>query len=159
MIDTRNLAGRRVLRFETIGQVLAELERLEAAEGAGRLKVLGNWSGGKNLGHLAAWVDYSYEGVPFTTPWFVKLMMKPMKKKFLWKPMGAGMRIPKLAEGTAGLEEMTFAEGARRVRERFGRLDREMPTMKHALFGKLTHEEWRAAHLRHAELHLSFMDG
>jgi hypothetical protein len=31
------------------------------------------------------------------------------------------------------------------------------PTIPHALFGPLTHDEWIAQHLRHAELHLSFL--
>ena len=41
-VDTRRVAGRRELRFESIGQALAETDRLAEAKRAGRLQYLGN---------------------------------------------------------------------------------------------------------------------
>jgi hypothetical protein len=41
-VDTAKVAGRRILRFDSIDPVLAEVDRLVEAERAGRLKRLGN---------------------------------------------------------------------------------------------------------------------
>jgi hypothetical protein len=80
-----------------------------------------------------------------------------MKKKFLYKPMKPGARIPKVPGGTAGIDEIPFEEGLAKFRKNLARLKSEPPKNPHALFGPLTHEEWIAQHLRHAELHLSFL--
>ena len=37
------------------------------------------------------------------------------------------------------------------------RLQAEAPTAPNVIFGQLTHEEWIAINLRHAELHLGFL--
>ena len=58
-VDTGKVPGRRPLRFESIDQVLAEVDRLVEAERAGQLKRLGNWTLGQVLGHLAVWAEYS----------------------------------------------------------------------------------------------------
>ena len=157
MIDTKTIAQRRELHFTRIDEALAEVDKLAEAERQGKLRCLGNWSPGQNLGHLASWIDYSYDGVPFKTPFFVKLVMRPMKRRMLYKPMRAGLRIPSLPGGTAGIDPMSFEEGLGRFRRTFTRLKNEPPQRPHALFGLLTHDEWINAHLRHAELHLGFM--
>ena len=61
IIDTKT-ASRRALHFNTIPDAIAEADRLAAADRAGKLKQLGNWTLGQNLGHLASWVDYSFMG-------------------------------------------------------------------------------------------------
>lgn len=156
-IDTGHLTGRRTLRFESIDQILADLDRLTAAQRDGKLKSLGNWTAGQNLGHLAAWIDYSYNGVPFKVPAILKILVRPMKKRILYKSMKAGSRIPKVPGGTLGIEPCSFDEGATRFRNNLNRLRSECPAQPHALLGRLSHGEWIAQHLRHAELHLSFL--
>src|SRR5215472_6607838 len=86
-VDTRNAPGRRMLRFESIDDVLAEVDRLVEAEHAGRLKRVGNWTLGQCLGHLAAWAEYSYTGAPLKVPFFVKWVLRLRKRKFLYEPM------------------------------------------------------------------------
>lgn len=52
---------RRLLRFATIDDLLSEIERVMEANKQGRLCVLGSWTPGQILGHLAAWIEYGYE--------------------------------------------------------------------------------------------------
>ena len=118
---------------------------------------MGNWTLGQTLGHLASWADYSYDGVPLKVPFFVKLIMRPMKRRFLRGPMPAGRNIPKVPGGTLATEPLSTEEGLARIRRSFSRLRDEPPTRPHLLFGPLTHEQWIQLHLRHAELHLSFL--
>jgi hypothetical protein len=146
-----------MLRFESIDEALAEVDRLVEAERAGRLKRVGNWTLGQALGHLAAWVDYSYTGAPLKVPFFIKWILRLQKRKFLYKPMRTGARIPGIAGGTLATEPMPLDEAERRYRRALQRLKSEAPTALNPIFDRLTHEEWIALHLRHAEGHLGFM--
>ena len=156
-IDTRKVTDRRVLHFQQIDDALADAQQLETAQRVGGLRCIGNWTAGQILGHLAAWVDYSYDGMPFSAPWLMRLMLRPMKRRLLYSPMPAGARIPRLPGGTVGFDPLPFDEGLARFRRSFERLKVEPPQRPHALFGRLTHEQWMCLNLRHAELHLSFL--
>jgi hypothetical protein len=156
-IDTARVEGRRILRFNTIDDVLADVERLVEAERRGTLVRLGNWSLGQTLGHLATWVNFSFTGAPTRPPMWVKLLLRMMKKKFLHGSMRSGVRIPGIEGGTLGTEPMSLDEGLQAYRGALERLRREVPQKPNVIFGPLAHDEWIALNLRHAELHLSFM--
>lgn len=157
LIDTGKVIGRRTLRFETIDQMMAEVDRLVAAERAGRLKRLGNWTLGQTLGHLAVWSEYSYTGTPLKPPFWVKWLVRLRKKAFLYGPMRAGVHIPGVKGGTLAIEDARFDEALPRLQRVMNRLKSEAPTAPNSIFGPLTHDEWIALQLRHAELHLSFL--
>jgi hypothetical protein len=154
-VDTAKV-DRRTLRFESIDEALAESDRLAAAERAGRLKPLGNWTLGQALGHLAAWADYAYTGAPLKVPFFVRWFVRLQKRKFLYGPMQAGVRIPRVEGGTLAIERLSLDDGLERFRRAMQRLKTEAPTKPSSVFGRLSHDESIALNLRHAELHLSF---
>jgi hypothetical protein len=156
-VDTAKVAGRRLLRFESIDEAMAEVDRLVEAERAGKLKRLGNWTLGQTLGHLAAWMEYSYTGTPLKVPFFIRWILRLRKRKFLYGPMRPGVRIPRVEGGTLATEPLPLEETLGRTRRVMERLKSEAPTALNPIFGRLTHEEWTALHLRHAELHLGFM--
>jgi hypothetical protein len=156
-VDTGKVAGRRTLRFESVDQAMAEAERLAEAERAGRLKRLGNWTLGQTLAHLAAWVEYGYTGAPLKVPFFIRWFLRLRKRKFLYGPMGAGVKIPGVEGGTLATDLVPLDEGLGRFRRAMKRLKAEAPTAPSPAFGRLTHEESIALNLRHAELHLGFM--
>ena len=156
-VDTKKAPGRRILRFESIDEALAEVDRLVDAEHAGRLKRVGNWTLGQALGHLAAWVEYSYTGAPLKVPFFIKWILRLQKRKFLYEPMRTGARIPGIPGGTLATEPMPLDEAEGRYRRALERLKSRAPTALNPIFGVLTHNEWIALHLRHAEGHLGFM--
>lgn len=156
MIDTRKVQTRRTLRFGTLDDLSAEVDRLAEADRAGRLTALGNWTLGQAFGHLSTWINYCYNGFPFKTPLVLRLVLKPFKRRFLYKPMPAGVRLPKVAGGTYATEPLSLDEGLARYRGSIERLRREAPTQPSMAFGKMTHDEWIAMQLRHAENHMSF---
>jgi hypothetical protein len=137
--------------------VLADVDRLIEAERAGRLTRLGNWTLGQTLGHLATWAEFSYTGMPMPIPWFVRVMSRMIKKKFIYGRMQSGFRIRRVEGGTLGIEPLATDVAAPRFHGAFERLAREAPTLPNKLFGPLTHDEWINLNLRHAELHLSFL--
>ena len=157
LIDTRKVAQRRALHFETLDGVLADAAALATAEQRNSLRQLGNWTLGQICNHLAAWVHYGFEGAPFTPPWFIRLVARPMKRRFLEKGLPAGARIPKVPGGTHGIDLVSTQEGIARLTKAFDRLKAGPPAIPNSVFGPLTSEEWTMLHLRHAELHLSFL--
>lgn len=155
--DTRKVTGRRTLRFASIDELLADVDRLVEADHARQLTTLGNWTFGQTLGHLATWAEFAYTGTPMSPPWIVRFLSKLMKKKFIYGQLQAGFKLPRVPDGTLGTEPMDTDPAAERYRQIMQRLAREAPVKPNAVFGPLTHDEWINLHLRHAELHLSFM--
>lgn len=157
-VDTGKVAGRRTLRFNTPDEVLRDAESLVAAERTGTLKQIGNWPLGTTLGHLSAFIDYAYDGFPaqLKPPWIIKVLIRTQRRKFFEGPMPAGVKIPRIKQGTLGIEPFSTAEGWARCKRSWERLAAGPPKDPHPIFGPLTHTEWKAMHFRHAELHLSF---
>jgi hypothetical protein len=158
MIDTSKVTGRRTLRFTTSQHAIAEIQHLIAAERAGTLTKLGNWSLGTTLNHLAEFIDYGYSGFPpdLNPPWVIKVLLRFMKGTFLKRPLPAGYRIPDQPDGTKATHPVDLDTGAAHCLASWNRLATAAPTLTHPIFGPLKHDEWIALHLRHTELHLSF---
>src|SRR5690606_19284687 len=95
----------RKLTFATLDDTMAAAQRIAAAQRAGSLRQLGNWSAGQVFGHLAAWMSYPYEGYPMPpAPWFVRLGGKLMLRRILRNRFSPGYRIPRAPGGTYGIE-------------------------------------------------------
>lgn len=158
LIDTRSVRGRRALRFADAAEVLRDVDALLAAERAGSLQRLGNWTLGQALAHLAAWASYPFDGYPpeLRANALVRFFARLLKRRMLSGPLPAGFRIPRAPGGTWGADDVSAEEGAARCRRAFERLDREPPRRPNPVFGPLAHEDWKRLNLAHAELHLSF---
>lgn len=148
----------RTLRFGSLDEMLAEADRLVAAEHAGTLRQCGNWSLGKAIGHVAGWMEFPLDGYPpeARPPWFVKLLLKGKKSKLVVGPMPRGVRIPGMKDGTLCTAEMSAPDATAKLRRAAKRLKTTAPTRPNPVFGPMSHEEWIAINLRHAELHLGY---
>jgi hypothetical protein len=156
-IDTAH-AERRKLRFDSVAALLAEVDRIEAADASGTLRRSGNWTAGQTFGHLAAWIDYGYDGYPMKVPWFVRFFIRRKLPTYLRDGMRAGVRIPRTSDGTFGTERLSTEEGAKRLRAALKRLaDRAPPRFESPAFGPMSFDDRVALNLRHAELHLGFL--
>ncbi|MBL8879190.1 MAG: DUF1569 domain-containing protein [Phycisphaerales bacterium] len=158
-VDTGK-APRRKLRFQSIEDVLREIERIEAAEKAGTLRVTGNWTPGQVLAHLSAWINYAYDGFPMKpAPWFIRAILRMMLPGMLKKGMPSGKSIPNVPGGTTGADRISTEEGATRLRAALRRLSGNEPAPHDSPgFGKLSYADRVALNLRHAELHMSFLN-
>jgi len=159
-INTAQVEDRRKLRFNTIDELLADVDRIVAADNAGALRRTGNWTAGQTFGHLSAWVDYGWDGFPSTlkVPWFIRFLIRMKKDKYVLDGMPAGARIPWVENGTYATEVLSTDEGAARVRKSMQRLKSGEPAkFDSPAFGPMSHEDRVAMMLRHAELHLSFL--
>lgn len=155
-VDTAK-AVRRTLRFDTIDHALVEARRIAGLESAGTIQYSGNWTAGQILNHVGAWAEYAYSENPVKAPWFVRLLVKPFRGRFLNNGLPAGRLIPKIPGGTLHIEPVDVNIALARFEKAFTRLKNDPPTFPSPVFGIMTHEEAVKLNLRHAELHLSFV--
>ena len=130
VVDTGKVSARRKLTFNSVDQVLDEVDRLIGAERAGRLSHVGNWTLGQTLGHLAAWAEYPFAGYPRNPPFFVKWILRMRKQAFIHEPMCAGVKIPGIPGGTIATDPMPTDEAAGRLHRALARLKSEAPSAR-----------------------------
>ena len=153
-IKTSAVRGRRILRFESLDELQQEAERVASSPG----KTLGNWNVAQILDHLARSIQASYYGPEVKAPWFVRMIIGPMiKSRFLSKGMPAGFSLPKQMAHFMPGDDPSLEVSLQELRTWLGRLKVNLPPLGHPAFGKLSHADWIRLHLRHGELHLSFV--
>ena len=153
-------ASRRTLRFNSLSDLEAEVERIVAADRLGLAHATGNWSIGQIFNHLACWINYGYQGFPpgAHAPWFVRFILRLTKAKILRDGMKPGVRIPRAPDGTFGTDAASIDEGADKLRAAISRLKNREPVKFHSpAFGPMSDDDRIQLQLRHAELHLSYV--
>ena len=118
-VETPKVTGRRQLHFNSLEDILADVDGLANAS---ELRTLGNWSSGQILKHLALVMNASIDGFPAQLPGIVRFFLRPFfKKRFLSKPMAPGFKVP--AKLAALLPPPTsWEEGLQSIREGIRRL-------------------------------------
>ena len=156
-VNTRQVAQRRELRFESFDDLLSDAERLAA----GQATTSGNWTLGQIFQHLAKTMDSSIDGTEMKIPWVMKMILRLIfnKEKLLNEPIRPGFKIPKQGQAQFGPDaDISTEEGLALLRAAIDRLRNDSTREPHPALGDLTAEEWEKMHLRHAELHMSFAD-
>jgi hypothetical protein len=152
-VNTAKVANRRTLHFDSVQDILDEVERLDPAT----TKALGNWSGGQILTHLATVMEGSIDGSPLRVSWPLRVLGRMMKKRVLTKGMPPGFQL----KGQSALllipPATSWEEGLARFRKVVRRLQTETRRADSPFLGSMTQEDWTRLHCRHAELHLSFL--
>ena len=162
MNDTRTVVGRRVLHFDTIDDLLAEVGGVVEASKAGQVRPLGNWSAAQVLQHLGRMVEFSFDGFPFVYPFWLRVVCRLMRL-VSWRWLVAiafrpGFRNPASAAPLEPDPDVTLDTAAEYLRGQLERIQKgQRMTQPSPAEGPVTHEQWVYAHLRHAELHLSFL--
>ncbi len=153
-VDSKFVSGRRKLRFTTLQDILFDAERLVAAPQA---KTLGNWPLDQLLLHLAIGVNGSIDGISGRAPGIVRFLGPVLKYWVLRRGLSPGFRLPRKLEAVAFPAGTSPEAALQKLRAAVERVKTEKMSARHPVFGRLSHDEWRAFHLRHAELHLSFV--
>lgn len=149
----------RKLRFESIDDCVAEVRRIMEAERSGRLRATGKWTPGQVMSHVAAWIDYAYDGFPVKPPFFlVRWILRSRRNHILTHGMPRGVRIPGLKEGTTGMDNLPTHDAAKRLMAALQRLASSEPAVHDSpAFGHLSDKDRIRLNLRHAELHLGYL--
>lgn len=160
-INTKQVSDRRTVKLATLDDLAAEADRIAQAEATGAVRPLGNWSPGQNLQHLARFMTCSIDGFGGKPPVWLRLLGRVMRlvfgKKLFLNPPPPGMQlppdlpfVPDAEVGAAGA-----AAELRAVIDRVKGGAKFLPASP--VLGRLSREQWIELHLRHAEMHLSFV--
>lgn len=153
-VNTKAVVGRRTLRFNSLDEILADLAGLEGR----KLKTLGNWTAGQIFAHLAIPANGAIDGMKLSPPWYLRILGRIFKKKFLNGSMPPGFKLPKSVEAELVPPTTTSeAEGLATLRRAIHRLKTETHREPSPLVGPMTIEDWNLLNCRHCELHLSFI--
>jgi uncharacterized protein DUF1569 len=153
-INTGSVKGRRTIRFEGLDDLQREAEFVASRPG----KTLGNWSVAQIVDHLGKAIDASYNGPPVSAPWHIRLILAPLiRPGMLSKGMPAGFSLPGRMSHFLPDASPEMESSLQNLRNWLHRLKTEAPLLKHPAFGSLSHDDWIRLHLRHGELHLSFI--
>ncbi|QDU37345.1 hypothetical protein Mal4_16550 [Maioricimonas rarisocia] len=145
---------RRPLRFESLDEIVEDVQTTTS----GSYHVVGRWSYGQILDHLARSTKSTFDGFGFQAHWTLRTVAAPfLRHAFLYRPMRAGFRLPASAAALIPSDGVTVEESLARLIHELKRFESETPTAPHPLLGKLSHEEYVLLCLRHSELHLSFV--
>jgi hypothetical protein len=149
----------RRLRFETTDQCADEVRRIAQADREGRVRVAGNWTPGQVMAHIAAWIEYAYEGFPIRRPpFFIRWILRLQRQRILSQGMPRGIKIPRVDGGTTGMDTMETDAAAERLLAALTRLKSpELALHASPAFGAMSHEDRIRLNLRHAELHLGHL--
>ena len=150
-VNTKRVEGRRSVRYESFEEFWDDANSLASSE----YKLLGNWSLAQILEHLSMTMNGSIDGFSMTMPapvrWIMSLLMK---RKFTEVAIPAG--FPTSKEMVAA-EELPLDDALADLRKAIDRQNETSERVMHPGFGKITTEEWTKFHLRHAEMHMSFV--
>ena len=157
-----NAMRRRRVYLRSLPDLIAEVDRVHAAAVEGRVRPLGNWTTAQTFQHLATFVQCSLDGFAFKYPWPMRwlswLIGRLSWRLLLRLAFRPGFTNPPIAatlEPDAAVPlDVAYAD----FRQQIGRLvDGERMTERSPTGEKPSHEQWVECHLRHAELHLSFL--
>jgi hypothetical protein len=161
-VDTRRVTRRRALRLETVDDLAAEVDRLVAAAAAGRVRAMGNWSAAQVLWHLGKLIELSFDGFPFRyrrgPAWVTRLFRLVAWRRLIALAFRPGFRNPPEAAVLEPDRSLALDAAAGYLRQQIARMrSGERMTQECAVEGPYSHRQWVYIHLRHAELHLSFL--
>jgi hypothetical protein len=142
--------GRRTLRFESLDEVMADVEPL-----IGHNATLGNWSLAQICHHLAT-VLRRVVDLPASTPHDPSQHLGEEKKRQVLDSgqIPEGLPAPENLVPTGSFDEREEAEGLRQAIAHFKASSG--PVIPHRLFGPLTRAEWDRLQCIHCAHHLSF---
>ncbi len=157
-INTKT-ARRRLVSYASLADLSKDLDKIESAERAGTLRHLGNHAPGSIFFHLSLPMKGSFDGIPQRAPFVARCIGRLLKKRILAHPFKPGLKLKKPLDNTLWNETISFDEGLGLLRAQIRRAAAAgaAPNASHPFFGAMSTADWQVYYLRHAELHLSFL--
>ena len=162
VVDTGRISERRPVRLPTLEDLVFEVDRVAAAATAGSVRPLGNWSPAQVLWHIGRLIELSFDGFPFRyrrgPTWITRLFRLLAWRWLIALAFRPGFQNPPEAAALEPEPSVSLAEATAYLKRQIARVrGGERMTQECSVEGPYTHEQWVYIHLRHAELHLSFL--
>jgi hypothetical protein len=93
----------------------------------------------------------------FAVPLKLRILGRLIRGRVLKKGFPTGFKLP--PEGAAVLvpPPLSVEQGLATLERGIGALEKTSRRVPHPVFGAMSVDQWRQLHLRHAEMHLSFI--
>ena len=146
---------RRILRFNSLDHALADARVLANST----IKPHGQWTPGQVVGHVARAINGSIDGVSFRAPLPLRIVGRVIRNIPLNKGLPTGVKIPAYARAKIVPEpDLPIEQAVQQLTDAIKRTRHETMNQIHPVFGRLSHEQWRLFHCRHAENHFSYLE-
>jgi hypothetical protein len=161
-VNTGRVRGRRLVHLCTIEDLESEVDHVVAAAEAGTVRSLGNWSAAQILWHIGRLIELSFDGFPFRyrrgPAWAMRLLRRISVRWLIALAFRPGFINPSYAATLQPDPLLSLDVAAGYLRRQLARTrGPEQMTKGCSIEGDYCHEQWIYIHLRHAELHLSFL--
>jgi hypothetical protein len=162
LVDSRRVTNRRALRLQTMEDLMAEVDHIVATAAVGKVRPLGNWSTAQVLWHIAKLIECSFDGFPFRyrrgPQWLTRLLRFISWRWLIALAFRPGFKNPPEAALLEPDPSLSLDAAAKYLQQQIVRIKHgERMTQESSVEGPYSHEQWIYIHLRHAELHLSFL--
>lgn len=153
MINTKQVSGRCRRRFEHLDQVVVEVHSLADQP----TRQLGNWSLGQICHHLGVGMQQCTTAERlFPVPFYLRVLGPWLRRRVLTRGLPRGFQLP--PEGAILLPPpVSVEEGIATLEAGIAALATTTRRVPHPVFGAMNVAQWNQFHLRHAEMHLSFI--
>jgi hypothetical protein len=154
MTETAQVVRRRRLRFESFDEILDEARSLAARP----TRQLGNWSLGQVCEHLGlSMEECTSADKAFRVPLVFRIVGRLYRNRALARGIPQGFQLPPDGAKLLVPPPVPVEQGLATLEAGMAALAATSRRVPHPVFGKLSVEQWHQFHLRHAELHLSFI--
>jgi hypothetical protein len=146
----------RSITFQSLDDVAKEIDRLAS----GPVTVTGKHDFPSIVRHLAI-TNFSMSGklVPPKLPWYMRLIMPLLKSSILNGPVTPGFNLPAKAQAFLWPPNPIILEDAVSMyRDSMAYYKQHGPLPVHPIFGRATRAQIDNLNLRHAAMHLGFVD-
>jgi hypothetical protein len=101
----------------------------------------------------------SFDGFPALAPSWLRWLGPLLKNRILSHPFEPGLKLRSDAESVAWHDAIAYDDGLAQLRAQIVRCRQPgaQPAAVHPFFGPLSPAQWATYYLRHAELHMSFL--
>ena len=159
LVKTAKVSDRRQLSFASMADILADVEKLDAAEKEGKeISASGNWSPAQIIEHVMFFVDGSMDGFDFKAPLPLRILGLIGRSFILNKPMKPGIKLPRKMSMVLPHPKSIWFDAVSHARKAILRVEAgKYMDQPSPLLGTMSHEDWVKLHCRHAEMHFSFI--
>jgi hypothetical protein len=157
MVETATVPTRRHLRFNAHPEILGEVRSLAEQP----TRQLGHWSLPAICQHLATamnlCIDAKAGQVDFRAPLSRRILARLFRAQILKRGLPTGVKLPPPVERVLYVEPENLEAAIAALERAIARLRSTTQRSPHPLLGTMSAAQWDQFHLRHAELHLSFI--
>lgn len=155
VVDTRKVSGRRKLRFERLEDILADARQMAAVP----TRNLGNWTLSQVCQHLGTVMFECTvpRAAAFKVPLKLRILGRLARGRLLRDGLPSGFRLPPEGAKVLVPPPVSMEEGMATLERGLATLAGTNARSVHPVFGGLNVKQWNLFHLRHSEMHLSFI--